>query len=56
METKGRYASADIDAKLRKRVARIAKREKAGRAVMAGRLIELGLAEYERLLAEGKAK
>jgi len=56
MEAKGKYAVADIDAKLRKRVARIAKREKLGKAVMAGKLIERGLAEYERTLAEGKGK
>jgi len=54
MEAKSKYASVDIDAKTRKRVARVAKREKTTKAVMAGRLLERGLAEYERLLAEGK--
>ena len=54
MEAKSRYASANIDAKTRKKVVRIAKREKTTKAVMAGRLLERGLAEYERLLAEGK--
>jgi len=53
MEAKGKYVSADIDAKLRKKVAKIARKEKVGRAIMAGRLLERGLAEYERRLAEG---
>ena len=56
MEAKGKYASADIDMKLRKKVAKIARMEKVGKAVMAGRLLERGLAEYERLLADGKAR
>lgn len=54
MEAKYRYASADLNAKARQKVKKIAKKEKTTKAVMLGRLAEIGLAEYERLLAEGK--
>jgi cytidylate kinase len=54
MDSKTKYANAVLDAKTRKKVVRIAKRERTTKAVMAGRLLERGLAEYERLLAEGK--
>jgi len=48
------YVSASVPKKVRPKVDRAVRKIGGSAAVARGKLLELGLAEYERRLAEGK--